>query len=116
MTYSRAEYLDYLIDGHRPEVQAAIRAAFAAAEDYDNDTTTDDITPILQLAQVLAFGGTPGVAAVVSAIGAAVGMLARGQRRRRRRIAVRRRNGMASGLMAYRASRLAGQYGVRSGR
>ena len=106
------EYLEELISQHRPEVRAALRAAFAAAESDDNDIQ-HDYRALMQLGHVLAGGAAPPVAVVIAAVGAAISFLRYTQRKRRRRINISRRRGMGAGLSAYQASRLAGRRSKR---
>lgn len=101
------EYLELLLEGHRPDVKRAIRAAFRAAESDKNDPRKD-YEALMQLGNLLASGAAPPVAIVVAAVGAAVSLLRYTQRKRRKRINKSRRDGMSAGLSAYRASRLAG--------
>jgi len=105
------EYLEELISQHRPEVRAALRAAFAAAEG-DNDVT-DDYAALAKLGHLLAGGASPPAAIIIAAVGAAVSLLRWQQRKRRKRINRSRRRGMRAGLAAYNASKLAGRRGKR---
>ena len=98
--------LEELLEGHRPEVKAAIRAAFAAAESNGNDPQ-HDYRALMQLGHLLAGGAPPPVAVIVAAVGAAVSLLRYTQRKRRKRINRSRKRGMSAGLAAYNANKAA---------
>lgn len=102
------EYLEELIKDHRPEVKAALRAAFAAAEGDQNDPY-DDFVALSKLGHVLAGGAAPPVAVVIAAVGAAVSLLRWHQKKRRVRINKSRRDGMSAGLAAARSSKFTEQ-------
>lgn len=98
------EQLEELLEGHRPDVKRAIRAAFAAAEGDTNDPY-DDFVALSKLGHVLAGGAAPPVAVIIAAVGAAVSLLRWQQKKRRKRINKSRRDGMSAGLNAARSSK-----------
>ena len=103
--------LEDLMDGLRPDVKRAIRAAFEAAEG-DNDEQ-HDYRALMQLGHLLAGGAPPPVAVIIAAVGAAVSLLRWQRRKRRKRINISRKNAMSAGMAAYRASKLAGRRSKR---
>lgn len=98
--------LDELLEGHRPAVKAALRAAFAAAESDKNDPYDDYVT-LKALGHMLAGGAPPPAAVIIAAVGAAVSLLRYAQKKRRKRINKSRRRGMSAGLAAYNANKAA---------
>ena len=108
----KVEEVEELLEGHRPEVKRAVRAALSAIE---NDTDPEDAAlDLAKLGSTLAAGAKPSPAIIVAAIVAGIQLLKWGVKKRQRRIARSRARGTAAGLAAHRASRQ--NFKLRTGR
>ena len=108
------ELLEELLDGHRPAVKQAMRAALKVMNDEKRDPKEDYIQ-LAKLGHLLAGGAAPPVAVIISAVEAAISLLRYHRRARGKRINRSRISGMSAGLAAYRASKIASAKGNARG-
>tara|TARA_R110002020_G_scaffold38779_9_gene116118 strand:- start:898 stop:1278 length:381 start_codon:yes stop_codon:yes gene_type:complete len=109
-----AEILEELLEGHRPAVKQAMRAALRAIND-EKRSPKDDYKSLATLGKALVGGGAPPVAIIISAVEASLSLLRYHRKKRRQRINRSRAKGMSAGLAAYQASKIASARGNARG-